>query len=66
MQINPKHLLIILIYIAGQAFGWCLISFCLMWALLVGFKPIIDLLGYAAAGLILIIISKKMTLDLTK
>jgi hypothetical protein len=56
--------LLSILYISGKAFGWCLVSFCLMWAIFVGFNSLLDL-WYAGVGLIFIIGSELAFIKLT-
>jgi hypothetical protein len=51
---NLKQAFLVMVYLAGRAFGWCLISFCFAWAVLIGFDSLVDL-WYAGVGLLLII-----------
>jgi len=51
---NLKQAFLLMVYLAGRAFGWCLISFCFVWAVLVGFDSLVDL-WYAGVGILLII-----------
>jgi uncharacterized membrane protein YedE/YeeE len=49
-----KQAFLITVYLVGRAFGWCLVSFCFVWAVLIGFGSLIDL-WYAGVGLLLMI-----------
>jgi hypothetical protein len=55
---NTKQIILAMIYLAGRAFGWCLVSFCLLWALLAGDDSIAYLWYDGIIGVLLIIISE--------
>jgi len=57
-----KNILLSIFYIVSKAFGWCLISFITIWALLVEFT--VDLISYAILGLILISIGEFILIKL--
>lgn len=59
-----RRILLSIIYIGGRAFGWCLISFCLMWSIMIGFGSLTDL-WYAGVGVLLIVGSELAFLKLT-
>lgn len=60
---NFKKFVLTALFIGGRAFGWCLVSFCLMWAIFVGFDSLLDL-WYAGVGLLLIVGSEMAYINL--
>lgn len=53
-----RQISLIVAYIACRAFGWCLLSFCLVWAIFFGFESLSQMLPYAGPGALLILISE--------